>query len=110
MPFSPGSRRIQACGKRAGSRWSAWAGRTALEAGSLLAALVRPGTICGLYWVPGCSAGADAGLPAEPFHIGPGVGRAEFQAAWQGLGEHQRCGGLEFIAEQPRRAGRLEPE
>jgi hypothetical protein len=50
------------------------------------------------------------GLPAEPVHIGQGIARTEFQAAWQGPGEHERGGGFEFVAKQAHRPGRLEPE
>jgi Enoyl-(Acyl carrier protein) reductase len=31
---------------------------------------------------------------AQPLNIGPGLIRAGFHAAWQRLGEYERCGGL----------------
>ena len=47
---------------------------------------------------------------AEPLRVGPGVIRAGFHAARQGMGEHERGGGLECAAEQIGRAGRLEAQ
>jgi len=51
-----------------------------------------------------------AGPPAQPLRIGPGVIRAGFRTTGQGLGEHERGGGLEFPAEQAGGAGRLEAQ
>src|SRR5580704_14174692 len=47
---------------------------------------------------------------AKPVRVGPGFIRAGFHAAGQRLGEHERCGGLEFAAEQIGGAGRLESQ
>ena len=44
---------------------------------------------------------------AQPFRIGPGLIRARFHTSGQGLGEHERGGGLEFAAQQAGGAGRL---
>ena len=48
--------------------------------------------------------------PGQPFRVGPGFIRAGFHTTGQGLGEHQRGGGLQFAAEQAGRAGRLESQ
>ena len=47
---------------------------------------------------------------AQPFRVGPGFIRAGFHATGQGLGEHERGGGLECAAEQAGGAGRLESQ
>ena len=51
-----------------------------------------------------------AGLLAKPFRIGPGFIRARFHTSGQGVGEHERGGGLECAAEQAGGAGRLEAQ
>ena len=47
---------------------------------------------------------------AQPLRVGSGFIRAGFHTTGQGLGEHERGGGLEFAAEQVGGAGRLESE
>ena len=47
---------------------------------------------------------------AEPLRIRPGFIRAGFCTTGQGLGEHERGGGLEHAAEQICRTGRLESQ
>jgi hypothetical protein len=47
---------------------------------------------------------------AQPLRVGPGFIRAGFHATGQGLGEHQRGGGLQSAAEQVGGAGRLESQ
>ena len=47
---------------------------------------------------------------AQPLRIGPGVIHAGFHTSGQGLGEHERGGGVKFAAEQIGGAGRLEAQ
>src|SRR6266576_7245586 len=47
---------------------------------------------------------------AQPLGVGPGFIRAGLQTTGQGLGEHERGGGLEFAAEQIGGAGCLEAQ
>ena len=47
---------------------------------------------------------------AQPLRVGPGFIRAKFHTSGQGVGEHERGGGLEFAAEQIGGAGRLEAQ
>ena len=58
----------------------------------------------------GHSAIVTAPPSAQPLRVGPGFIRAGFHATGQGLGEHQRRGGLEFAAEQAGGASCLEPQ
>jgi hypothetical protein len=46
----------------------------------------------------------------QPFRVGPGLVQAGFHTTGQGVGEHERGGGLEFAAEQIGGAGRLEAQ
>src|ERR1039457_1717301 len=64
----------------------------------------RGGTISGARVTAGTR------LLAQPLRKGPGVIGAGFHAPGQGLGEHERGGGLQFAAEQAGGAGRLEAE
>lgn len=50
------------------------------------------------------------GRVEEPLCIGSGVIQAGFHLTREGLGEHERGGGLELAAEQVRRADRFEAE
>jgi len=51
-----------------------------------------------------------ARLWGQPFRVGPGLVQAGFHTSGQGVGEHERGGGLEFATEQIGRAGRLEAQ
>jgi hypothetical protein len=57
----------------------------------------------------GAGVRAGARLLAQPLRIGPGFIWAGLHTSGQGLGEHERGGGLQCPAEQIARAGRLEP-
>jgi len=47
---------------------------------------------------------------AQPLRVGPGFIRGKFHTSGQGLGEHERGGGLECAAQQIGGAGRLEAQ
>lgn len=72
----------------------------------------RSGTVSGSAETQFSRAAATvgAGLLAQPLRIRPGFIEAGLHATEQGVGEHERCGGLEFAAEQIGGAGRLEAE
>jgi hypothetical protein len=59
-------------------------------------------------WNSGVTVGVR--LSAQPLRIGAEVIHTGFPATGQGLGEHERGGGLECAAEQIGRAGRLESQ
>lgn len=62
----------------------------------------------------GQSSGAGVALGtrpvAQPLRIGPGLIRAGFHIAGQGVGKHEGGAGLEFAAEQFGGIGRPEPQ
>ena len=60
--------------------------------------------------VSGAGVTLGARLLAEPLRIRPGFTRAGFHTTGQGLGEHERGGGLEHAAEQICGTGRLESQ
>ena len=83
-----------------------------IRAGSALGALGQGGGPADSAEGQPSGVGVTAGTwqPAQPLRVRRGFIRARFHATGQGLGEHERGGGLECAAEQIGGAGRLEAQ